>query len=189
MSPPTRRPLASVYRPLEPTRRRPSARVRRRRVAAISVVLVAIAGIAVLIDRRAPSRPHRALTAPPGAAAPIPAIEAGLLPWSLDAPLSRAVVLPGAASTVTVAGGLSSAQQSLARIFSLDTTTGQAADLGHLAAGAHDAAGAQLAGADLILGGGSANTMADVQRFIAAPAAAATVVGRLRAPRSDSVAV
>jgi hypothetical protein len=126
------------------------------------------------------------------APAPIPAIEAGLVPWSLDVASSRQVVLPGQGSTVTVLGGLSVSNSSLARVFSLDTATGHTTDLGTLAAGVHDAAGARLGTEDVLFGGGTPLTVADSVQFPAQPGAGpatATKQGRLPQPRSDAQAV
>jgi len=121
----------------------------------------------------------------------IPAIEAGLLPWGLPEPLSREVVLPGAGNTVTVVGGYGASGNSLATIFSLDTTSGATALLGSLAAATHDAAGAQLGTRDFLMGGGNPTTVADVESFTAppAPTGPSSVIGRLPQPRSDASAV
>jgi hypothetical protein len=110
----------------------------------------------------------------------------------LGAPLSREVVLPGTGTTLTVLGGLSSSNVSLPRVFSLDTSSGQSTDLGSLRAGVHDAAGAQIGTADVIMGGGTPTTVADIQQFVASSASAsgsAASAGQLPQPRSDASAV
>lgn len=117
----------------------------------------------------------------PGAAAAkaaIPAIEAGVLPWSLSAAVSREVVLTGSGNDVTVAGGLTSSQTSSSSVFSLDTTSGHETPVSTLPNGVHDAAGAIVDGRGFLFGGGSPNTVATVQQFPAplppAPQPAAT---------------
>jgi hypothetical protein len=139
----------------------------------------------------------------------IPAIEAGVLPWSMSAALSREIVLPGPGSDVTVLGGLTSSQSTTSHVFSLDTASGAEATLAALASGVHDAAGAWLRGRAYLFGGGSPNTVATTQRFpapVPTPAGSAptgrsktantqlspvsaAVVGQLPQPRSDSEAV
>jgi putative pyrroloquinoline-quinone binding quinoprotein/Kelch motif protein len=104
---------------------------------------------------------------------PIPAMEAGVLPWTLPSPLSREVVIPGGGSTLTVAGGLDPAQHSATTVFSLDVTTGNRTVDGTLASGVHDAAAAVIAGSVAVLGGGSPTTVPTVQQFPAAPGAGA----------------
>jgi hypothetical protein len=78
-------------------------------------------------------------------------------------------------------------------ILALDTATGALASLGSLSVGTHDAAGAQIGGQELVLGGGSSTTNANVQAFAATPARRrrllGRVVGELDRPRSDSSAV
>jgi hypothetical protein len=131
-------------------------------------------------------------TTPAGGRSSSPAIEAGLLPWTLEQSLSRSVVLRGAGDTVTVVGGLSASNTSLSRVVSLDTTNGRESNLGALPAGVHDAAGARLGNLDLILGGGMPTTVADNERF-AVPAATGGITpspsGQLPQPRSDAGAV
>jgi hypothetical protein len=137
-------------------------------------------------------RPGPAATTHPNSPPSIPAIEAAVVPWSLDVASSRQVVLPGPASTLTVLGGLSASNLSLDRVFSLDTATGRERQLGTLAAGVHDAAGARLGSADLLFGGGSPLTGAGAEHFPVQPGAGivtATVPGRLPQPRSDAVGV
>ncbi|MHB8594879.1 MAG: Kelch repeat-containing protein, partial [Acidimicrobiales bacterium] len=121
-----------------------------------------------------------------------PAAESGLLPWRLGAPISRTVVLPGTGSDVVVLGGLTSAGTSANGIYSLDTSNGTLTHIGALAAGLHDAAGAELGGQYVMFGGGSPNTVDTVEAF-ATPASgtgsSATVIGTLPQPRSDAAAV
>ena len=141
-------------------------------------VLAAVALVGAIVYLVVPSggtrpkhRPSSQPLHPPAAAAaqPIPAVEAGLLPWSLAAPLSREVVLPGGGGSLLVIGGLNSAQSSLATVFSLDVATGNKTVEGHLAAAVHDGAGAAVAGQVQVFGGGSPTTVAAVQQFPAPP--------------------
>ncbi len=83
----------------------------------------------------------------------IPAVEAGYLPWTLAAPLSRESVLPGPGSAVTLAGGLSTGKALVNRIFSLDTATGQISTIGTLPSGVAAAAATRAGKDNLILGG------------------------------------
>ncbi|HLX87674.1 MAG TPA: hypothetical protein VKR22_04325, partial [Acidimicrobiales bacterium] len=196
-------------------RRRAIARRRRRAVGVLVLVVVAVVALTLVVSGgSSPPKHHTASTASTGrtVTTAIPAVEAGLLPWTLDAALSREVVLPGnlsatgagasAATTLTVAGGLDKASNSSSRVFSLDTTTGKVVTEGHLSSALHDAAGTTIAGGALVLGGGSPTTVGGVEKLTqttpaAAPAAAAAgpstvaaaVVGQLPEPRSDAGAV
>jgi len=159
----------------------------------VVVALVVLAIVVLLVVTSGGSGKSRVAgrAARPGTSSPIPAVEAGLLPWALDAPLSREVVLPGRGTSVTVLGGLSASNASLDRVFTLDTANGQVNDIGTLAAGLHDAAGSVIGGADVLMGGGSPTTVPDVQQFPASGTGVQTGqrVGRLPQPRSDASAV
>ncbi len=204
--------------------RRVSRRVRARRIWATALVgLAALAVVLVIVVPSGPSgHPSRqtARGAVPAArisksvsrsnSKSIPAVEAGVLPWTLGSALSREVVLPGSGTTVTVAGGLTASQSSTDAVFSLDTASGSETALTALASKVHDASGAALRGRGYVFGGGSPDTVATVQQFPApvpapetrksrshsdhASVAAATpvtpsVVGQLPQPRSDSQTV
>src|SRR5579863_10314363 len=130
-----------------PTRPGPSARViRRRRTVVLGLLVGVVAIVVVVAGGGSGPKPVVAPPRPVHHAHGIAAVESGILPWSLPSPLSRQVVLPGPGQTLTVLGGLSASSASLTAVFSLDTTTGQVADLGSLPAGVHDAAGARLGG-------------------------------------------
>jgi N-acetylneuraminic acid mutarotase len=186
-------------RPLRPApsrsqRRRASSRVRRRRAIVAVVGVVALVVVLFVAFAGGSSSPKAKTAAPAATAAKqlrgIPAVEAGVLPWALDQPLSREVVFPGTGSAVIVAGGLDSAGTSLARIYSLDTATGAITAVGNLPSPVHDAAGAQLGAHDVVFGGGSPTTTAVVQSFAAAGSAAPVPLsGQLPQPRSDASAV
>jgi hypothetical protein len=123
--------------------------------------------------------------------AAIPAIEAGVLPWRLDEPLSRETLYSGAGNEVIVAGGLGVSENSVSSVFSLDVTGGAQTPLGALAAPVHDAAGAQIAGQDFVFGGGSPTTISGVESFASAVVLGdpGSVIGHLPQPRSDASAV
>ena len=184
--------MTSNLGPRQPSHRRArvSHRVRvRRRIAVglLGLVVLAIV-LALVVPGGSSGRPGQRTSAGPttteaavsggrsSAAGPggsqsakathsIPAIEAGVLPWGLNAPISREVVLPGNGSGLTIVGGLAASQSSLASVFSLDTASGQATPLGTLPSAVHDAAGALIRGRGYVFGGGSPNTVATVQQF------------------------
>ena len=90
---------------------------------------------------------------------------------------------------LVVLGGLDATKFSTAAVVRVDASTGTSRPAGTLAEAVHDAAGARLGNAVLVLGGGgpSENGTADVQTIPAN--GATTVVGELPQPRSDHVAV
>ncbi len=115
------------------------------------------------------------------------AVESGLLPWGLHAPLSREVVLPQPGTRgLVVLGGLTSGSASTAAVELLDTRNGVQSPHGTLVHATHDAAGAVLGARRLVLGGGTA-----------APAGATQIQtgtrvafgGALAGPRADAGAV
>jgi hypothetical protein len=134
------------------------------------------------------SRGHDA-AAPAG----IPAIESGLLPWQLTAPLSREVAVPGAASgSVTLLGGLTAGSATTASVVNLAVPAGTPTAAGALANPTHDAAGTILGGRVLVFGGGVLDSFTTVQAYpLTATGASATgvVVGQLPQRRSDDAAV
>jgi hypothetical protein len=134
------------------------------------------------------SRGHQAAV-PTG----IPAIESGVLPWQLAAPLSREIAVPGAAGgSVSVLGGLTKGNATTASVVNLAVPAGTPTAAGALANPTHDAAGAVLGGRVLVFGGGVLSTFATVQAYPLTAAGASptgTVVGQLPKPRSDASAV
>ena len=111
-----------------------------------------------------------------------PAVESGLLPWHLAAPLSRGVVLPGAGSKLILLGGLNGST-SASGVYSLNTANGALQSLGSLPVGVHDAVGAVVAGRDVVFGGGSPATVGTVEGF---SGSAGSRLGALPGPRSDA---
>ncbi len=158
----------------------------RRAVVVLLGVLGALAGCGPARD----AAPHQALpprTASP-ARAPLPAISSRLLRWTLFEPLSRAVTLPGPrAGQLTVLGGLTTGDASVAGIAVLDVATGARYYTGALTGPLHDAVGAVLEGRDLVLGGGAYASVATVQA-VPITLARATTIGSLPQPRSDAAA-
>jgi outer membrane protein assembly factor BamB len=128
------------------------------------------------------SRPTAVKT---GAAPPVPAIESGLMPWSLTSPLSRMNLFPWS-SGVVMAGGLATSQSSASGVYTLDTSTGGLRQIDSLPHGVHDAAGAVVRGSYLVFGGGSPTTVATVQSF---SNGTPSPPGSLPSPRSDATAV
>jgi hypothetical protein len=160
-------------------------------VGGLALLVLVLVVVLASTGGSSPSR-HSATGSRPPSASSIPAVEAGLLPWTLDAPLSREVVLPGSGSNLTVLGGLSASNASLPRVFYLDTATGHIAEAGSLPAGRHDAAGAQFGASDVLMGGGTPTTVADNEQFTPAAGSghgSALAAGQLPQPRSDATAV
>jgi outer membrane protein assembly factor BamB len=123
-----------------------------------------------------------------------PAVESGLLPWALAAPISRAIVLPGPANHLEILGGLTAANVSAQGVYALDTASGSLTHVANLTGGLHDASGAVIDGQDVAFGGGSPATVATVQSVSPNGAASgtvalATITGSLPQPRSDSATV
>ena len=122
----------------------------------------------------------------------LPAAESGLLPWHLPEPLSRAVVVPGAAGRLVVLGGLTASGATLSGVYAIQTRTGVARPLGSLRAPLHDAAAAVAGGRALVFGGGSSTSVPGVQSAPVTgpwPGAAARAAGTLPQARSDAAAV
>lgn len=149
------------------------------------LVVTAIAVLVVILTTSGGGQGRRATraTAARARVAVIPAVESGLLPWSLPAPVSREVVLPGGGNSLIVLGGLNGSS-SASGVFSLDSASGALRSIGALRTRVHDAAGAILAGREIVFGGGSPATVATVDAF---PSSAPTP-GSLPAPRSDAAA-
>ncbi|MGN6475465.1 MAG: outer membrane protein assembly factor BamB family protein [Mycobacteriales bacterium] len=127
-------------------------------------------------------------TTSPSSAAQRPAASARtatsvtLATWRLAAPISRLTALPDGTGLI-LAGGLTATNASSADINRLDPTTGAISSIGHLAQAVHDAAGAMIASAPVVFGGGAATVGSAVQ------SPATGVVGRLPQPRADLSAV
>lgn len=154
----------------------------------VALVSVTLAGCGQAA-RPAPKH-HQARVSPSASPLPLnlPAAESGVLPWSLGAPLSREVVLPGPATgQLTILGGLTATGGSSASVTTLDTASGALASAGSLTGPLHDAAGALLSGKYTVFGGGTVSSTAGVQ---ALPSTLGTAVasGSLPQARSDLAA-
>jgi hypothetical protein len=124
------------------------------------LVLLAVAAAAVLalaLGRGDHSGPPRTTTeTKPTRRAQSLAVEVRLLPWRLDAPLSREVVLPRPGTRdLVVLGGLRSGDSSTDSVEVLDTRNGARSAGGTLLQATHDAAGAALGPRLLVIGGGT----------------------------------
>jgi hypothetical protein len=179
--------------------RHSAAVYRRRRLGAAALLTAVAVAVAVAVSGGGGGHPQPGSSARPGrkvtgavrAPAPpagIPAVEAGLVPWTLPEAVSRMVVLPGSPGHVTVVGGLLANQSSTAAVYQLDTASGAATPAGTLAAGTHDAAGAVIGGRDWVFGGGSPTTVA-ADQVLTPGGGPAAADGHLPAPRSDQAAV
>jgi N-acetylneuraminic acid mutarotase len=175
----------------------------------VGLVALAVALVALLLSnggsRKVASPPSSPSTTHPAnhvaasaasASQTIPAVEAGYLPWTLGAPLSRESVLPGAGTTVTLAGGLSTGNAPVKQVISLDTATGQVSAIGALPSGVASAAAARAGKDNLILGGngpatGSGATAQTVRLGSAVAGSPTTpaVAGALPRPRTGAAAV
>jgi hypothetical protein len=137
-----------------------------------------------------PSTSRRGLAA----AVPIPhaplAVEAGLLPSRLGAPVSREVVAPTSSGALLVVGGLEPNGSSTSGVFSLSVPGGTATTLPGLPVGLHDAAAAPLGNRLLIFGGGDPVATDLTQSLsLASPTSPAVPLGHLPQPRADAAAV
>ncbi len=131
------------------------------------------------------SHPSRATPAgAPSLVAP-PAAAARLLPWSLQAAISREAVLNPGGGSLLLAGGLVGST-SESGVFRLAPTSGALTQLGSLPVATHDAAGIEVAGRSVLVGGGTAVPAATVQSFAGG---AGTQAAPLGAPRADATGV
>jgi hypothetical protein len=148
-----------------------------RRLTAIGLVVV---GAASACSGNAAS--HRGTATPPVRTV----ITTGEEGWRLTAPVSRLVAFPDGAGVV-LAGGLTTGGTSSTGVYRLNPTTGSLRFLAAMPSAFHDAAGAVIAGRDVVFGGGSASSFDLVQSY--AGGRSGTVVGHLPTPRSDLSAV
>lgn len=119
-----------------------------------------------------------------------PAIEAGLMPWKLNGPLSREVVLPASnGKSLIVVGGLTTSG-SESGIYRVNPLTGAAAQIGQLTAPSHDSAGVVLNGKGYVFGGGSTAPVNSAERLasLGSGSGTATPLASLPQARSDDSA-
>jgi len=161
-------------------------RAARRRRAALLIGLTLIAVIVLLNSGGGSTGPAADHKGPAQAASrrrpAALAVESGLLPWHIAAPLSRGVLLPGAGGELMLLGGLNGST-SASGVFSLNTTSGTLRPVGNLPVGVHDAVGSVVGGRDVVFGGGSPSTVGTVEAF---SGASGSRLGMLPAPRSDA---
>ena len=140
---------------------RPSTAVYRRRRLGVGFVAVSLMVVGVVVATKGggkakavkdspPVQSHPGVVKAPASPlpAPPPAIESGLLPWSLASPLSRMNLYPWS-SGVVMAGGLTVGHSSQSGVYTLDTSTGMLHQIGSLVHGVHDAAGAVVGSSGL----------------------------------------
>lgn len=114
-------------------------------------------------------------------------------PWQLGAPLSReSVVATG--TGLTVLGGITPAGTSVATVSTIAPATGTVTVGAPLATAVHDAAAVSLGARMYVLGGGSPDTVANVQSVATLPLPTTkgptlATSGQLPQPRSDLAAV
>ncbi len=179
---------------MEPADRRTRRRRRRRRRTATvtTLIVMVVTGVAIAsCTSGSTSAPTTTTTRPGGAAVTStrsgpPSLEAGVLPWQLPTPLSRAAAVPSG-SGLTLLGGLTPPSTSVATVSSVDPQGGTVNSGGTLADPVHDGAAVTLGSTTYVLGGGSPNTVATVQAITTSSGAGAQgrVVGALPRPRSD----
>jgi hypothetical protein len=125
---------------------------------------------------------------------PVPAIESGIMPWQLAAPISREVVLPASTSgSLLIAGGLEAGGASASGVFTLAVHSGSLSQIGSLPEATHDAAGSFVGTTAVVLGGGAATPSSTVQGFSSPAtghsASSTSVLGHLPQARADATAV
>src|SRR5581483_5726900 len=94
----------------------------------------------------------------------------------------RPASLRATVASWSLLAGLTAADQSTARVVSVDPAAGHTSVAGALAEAVHDAAGATVGGAPTVFGGGAARTVDIVQGF---SAPTGHVIGHLPQARSD----
>lgn len=155
-------------------------------------MLAVTGGAGYLLSRGSapkPAAPAAEMTAARTLTSPAPpAVEAGLLPWQLAAPLSREVVLATATpGRLLVIGGLEAGGASADGVYALSTSSGRLTLRGSLSRPTHDAAGTSLGGRDLVIGGGASVPAATIQRV--GPVGRPLLAGSLPTARADASAV
>ncbi|MGN6795204.1 MAG: hypothetical protein ACTHJW_22685, partial [Streptosporangiaceae bacterium] len=164
-------------------------------LAVIAVLGVIVAALAITrsgkstAKRPPPARSHGRTAV---ARHVLTAVEAGLLPWHLAAPISREAVTAGSGNQLIILGGLSASGTSASSVNAIRTATGKARYIGALAAPVHDAAVAAIGGRALVFGGGSQASVATVQAFSLHGGSGRTrgaTAGSMPKRRSDAAAV
>jgi outer membrane protein assembly factor BamB len=118
----------------------------------------------------------------------VAAIESGILPWGLPAPVSRETVFAGTGpNSVLIAGGLNASGSSDSGIYTLSTTSGTLRQLASLASPTHDAAGATLGSLRLVLGGGTSSATSTTQTIAPSGIVSSAQLPRARADATAAV--
>jgi outer membrane protein assembly factor BamB len=183
-----------IQNPIRPPVRRNHVSHRvfvRRRLALVVALLLVVSGVAYGLSHLgggASPAPRKTATANGKPVAAPLALAVTPAPWTLSAPLSRAVALP-AGGRIRVFGGLGPANATESTVVDLDPATGQSVAVGTLADPVHDAAGAVLANGQAVFGGGASKVVTTVQGLPAQSGAAVARLGVLPAPRADLAAV
>jgi N-acetylneuraminic acid mutarotase len=124
----------------------------------------------------------------------IPAAESGIMPWSLEGPLSRAGCIGVSNNSVVIAGGLTPSGYSATGVFVLNTITGKLSLTGYLKLPVHDAGVVEFKNNLLVIGGGSSQITSAVQSapisdFGSGNYTQFEVIGNLPVPRADLSAI
>jgi N-acetylneuraminic acid mutarotase len=141
------------------------------------------------VSKRAPATSSSATTATsaPATTGTGGALRISPAPWKLPSPSSREVALTDGTSLV-VLGGLDASRQTTGNVVRVDPSNGASQALGSLTQAVHDAAGAFVNGAYIVIAGGTGEEgSASVQSFQAG--AGGKVVGSVPGPLSDHVSV
>ena len=112
----------------------------------------------------------------------VPTATVSLAPWALPRASARAVLVADG-DHLLLLGGLDANRQTTAEVLRLDPKSGAVTKAGTLSAAVHDAAGALVAGAPTVFGGGNSTETAAVQAF--GSDGTSRIVGHLPIPRSD----
>ncbi|HEV2360360.1 MAG TPA: hypothetical protein VGS21_01535, partial [Acidimicrobiales bacterium] len=175
-------------------RARRKARIRRNRLIAALILLAIVYLVALAFSggsspaaQHKTTHHHTQIPPPHGSTSPTgpPAVEAGLMPWQMQAPISREVVTAGTSSTdLTIAGGESSSGSSDQGVYTLDVSNGNLSQAGNLAAATHDAAGGSLGGSLFAIGGGDTGVVSSSEVW--SGSGTATSSSALPQPRADA---
>lgn len=156
------------------------------------IILIALAVAGFLIYRHHKSTKNTSakstssISKTPLQTANLAAAEAGLLPYTLNNPLSRMSVFPTSTNSVMIAGGYNTNGSTSSNITSLNLTTGSQTSLGNLTVPSHDASYSLINNTPFIIGGGNSNSISQVQSIANNTS---TVSTNLSALRSDSSAI
>lgn len=119
----------------------------------------------------------------------IPAVEAGLVPWSLPHPLARASAVALSANRILLGGGVGPTGSSSSATWLINPLAGTYASGPSLPAGAHDQASAAIGETAFFFGGGSTGVSDSAEEILPQLPTTGRVVGQLPRPRADTSAV